>query len=558
MIAWWKFERIEDRMLDSSGNALHGRLLADAHIISDPLRGSVLSLDGNRDCVHFGTNDKFNITSPIDHLTPAMNPSNEGDKSKFVGVLPDMSKLVDGTNVLAVEIHRAQGSSSDSRPDLSLTGATKINKLVPWGSTWKYLDDGSDQGTAWYDPDFDDSSWASGPAELGHEHDSELEATVISWGTDDYQRRHERHVTHYFRHYFNVPDASNYQGLHLEMERDDGAVVYLNGKEVYRNNMPSGKVTYMTRSLYTVSSGDFFCSSFFDASNLVDGTNVLAVEIHQRLGGTGDISFDLNLAGLTDFSTLVSPDAVWKYRDDDSDQGAPWYSGGFDDSGWARGSMKLSYGATGYKNDTTYFRHSFEVPDASIYKALGLGITSDDGTVIYLNGTEIATTNMTCGSMTVAMWVKAKSLDKKYHTVISKGEAWNLVLRTFEKGSKALFYFEYADVIAPGSYQKNAITANATIEIGNWYHLTAVYDGTRIHLYVNGRLDNSGRAFGAIVDNEYPVVVGENWTDIYHEFNGLIDDVRIYRYALSKDEVEALYVGPGPVERPRWVVNVGQ
>jgi hypothetical protein len=262
---------------------------------------------------------------------------------------------------------------------------------------------------------------------------------------------------------------------------------------------------------------------------------------------------------LTDFSTLVSPDAVWKYRDDDSDQGAPWYSSGFDDSGWARGSM---YRASGYKNDTTYFRHSFEVPDASIYKALGLGITSDDGTVIYLNGTEIATTNMPCGSMTVAMWVKAQPFDKRWHVVISKGEAWNLNLRTFSKGKgmKALFYFEYAGVIAPGSYQKNAITSNATIEMGNWYHLTAVHDGTRMHLYVNGRLDNSGRAFGAIVDNEYPVVVGENWENVYHEFNGLIDDVCIYRYALTKDEVEALYVGhgPGPIERPRWAVNIAQ
>ena len=85
------------------------------------------------------------------------------------------------------------------------------------------------------------------------------------------------------------------------MERDDGAIVYLNGKEVFRDNMPEGTITYMTRSLYTVGSSNFLCSSFFNASNLVDGTNVLAVEIHQRLGGTGDISFDLNLAGLTDF-----------------------------------------------------------------------------------------------------------------------------------------------------------------------------------------------------------------------------------------------------------------
>jgi hypothetical protein len=560
MIAWWKFDQAEGHSVtDSSGNALHGKLVADAHIISDPLRGNVLSLDGSRDCVHLGTDDKFSITSPIDYLTPVLNPSNEGDKSTFHGVLHDMSKLVNGTNVLAVEIHCAQGGSSDSGPELSLTGATKTNKLVPWGSTWKYLDDGSDQDTAWYEPDFDDSSWASGPAELGHDEDIPDEATLISWGTADYERRNERHVTHYFRHSFNVPKASNYQCMHLEIERDDGAIVYLNGKEVFRNNMPDGKVTYMTRALYTVGS-DFFCSSFIDASNLVDGTNVLAVEIHQRLGGSGDIGFDLNLDGLTDFSTLVSPDVVWRYLDEDSGQGTAWYSGGFDDSGWARGSMRLSHGGTGYKNDTTYFRHSFKVPDTSIYKALGLRITRDDGAIVYLNGMEIATTNVSCDSMTVTAWVKARSIHESRNTIISKGEAWDLNILRMRGYGKAIFNFEYDGIVAPGTYQRNAIFANVPVESGKWYHLAMVYDWTRMHLYVNGRLENTARAVGTIATNEYPVVIGENWEDSHHELNGLIDDMRIYRYALSKDEVEGLYAGhgPGPVERPRWAVNIAQ
>jgi len=507
MIAWWKFDQAGGHgVSDSSGNALHGKFLADAHIISDPLRGNVLRLDGNRDCVHFGTDDKFSIISSIGYLTTVEKLSNEGDKSTFHGVLHDMSKLVDGTNVLAVNFHRDRSGSSDLGPKLSLSGATKTNKLVPWGSTWKYLDDGSDQGTAWYNPGFDDSSWASGPAELGHDEDVPDEATLVSWGPDD---RTKLHITHYFRHSFNVPDASNYQCLHLEIKRDDGAVVYLNGKEVYRNNMPPGKVTYLTRTLYTVGS-DFFCSSFIDASNLVDGTNVLAVEIHQRLGGSGDISFDLNLAGLTDFSTLVSPDAVWKYRDEDSDQGPAWYSVGFDDSGWARGSMKLSYGATGYKNDMTFFRHSFEVRDPSIYKALGLRITSDDRAVVYLNGTEIATTNMSCDSMTVTAWVKAHSIEKSRHTIISKGEAWNLNILDTPGSGRAFFDFEYTGVIAPGSYQRNAIRANVLVESNKWYHLTAVYDWTRMHLYVNGRLENTDRAVGTVATNEYPVVIGES------------------------------------------------
>ncbi|MHC4434177.1 MAG: serine/threonine protein kinase, partial [Planctomycetota bacterium] len=250
MVAWWKFEQTEGSvMLDASGNALHGKLMADAHIISDPLRGSVLSLDGDGGHVHFGNSDRLNFAGSIDYLTPGMNPSNAADKSMFRGVDHDVRKLVDGMNVLAVEVHRAQGGSSGLGPDLSVTGATNTDTLVSWGSTWKYLDDGSDQGTAWYDPGFGDSSWASGPAELGRGRRDVV--TTIDWGPED---RSKQYITHYFRHSFNVSDVSNYQGLHIEIHRDDGAVVYLNGKEVLRDNMPSGAITYMTRALTTVGS----------------------------------------------------------------------------------------------------------------------------------------------------------------------------------------------------------------------------------------------------------------------------------------------------------------
>src|SRR5947209_5223858 len=52
--------------------------------------------------------------------------------------------------------------------------------LVPKGATWKYLDNGSDQGSAWRAPDFDDSSWKSGPAKLGYGDGDE--ATVVNCG----------------------------------------------------------------------------------------------------------------------------------------------------------------------------------------------------------------------------------------------------------------------------------------------------------------------------------------------------------------------------------------
>ncbi len=79
--------------------------------------------------------------------------------------------------------------------------------------------------------------------------------------------------------------------------RDDGEVVYLNGTEVYRTNMPTGSINYLTLASSTVvgTEEDIFHETSVDPGLLVNGTNVLAVEIHQINLTSSDISFDLEL-----------------------------------------------------------------------------------------------------------------------------------------------------------------------------------------------------------------------------------------------------------------------
>jgi hypothetical protein len=175
--------------------------------------------------------------------------------------------------------------------------------LVAAGSTWKYLDDGSDQGAAqdgarWFaDPAYDDSLWLEGPAELGYGDQSQgrPEATVVNSGPS-----RSYFITTYFRRTFNVHDASQYSGLQLRLVRDDGAVVYLNGVEVARSNMPEGAIDYLTPADSSVGGTDEYTFSEFpvDASLLTAGTNVIAVEIHQSSATSSDISFDLEFNGI--------------------------------------------------------------------------------------------------------------------------------------------------------------------------------------------------------------------------------------------------------------------
>ncbi len=165
--------------------------------------------------------------------------------------------------------------------------------LVQPGAVWKYLDTGVDPGAAWRSNDFDDAAWKSGPAELGYGDGNE--STVVSYGQDITNK----YVTTYFRRAFYVPDAARVQSLGARLLRDDGAVVYLNGAEIWRDNLPTGAVSYATFASRNIAGADEtnFLSKTLSPSALANGLNVLAVEIHQDRPDSSDLSFDFELTG---------------------------------------------------------------------------------------------------------------------------------------------------------------------------------------------------------------------------------------------------------------------
>lgn len=165
--------------------------------------------------------------------------------------------------------------------------------LVSFGSVWKYLDNGSDQGTAWRALSFNDAAWKSGPGQLGYGDGDEK--TVVSYGPSG----SAKYITTYFRQTINVPNPAAFTSLLLRLIRDDGAVVYINGTEVWRSNMPTGTITYKTLSATGVAGTDEskIWETTVPSTPLVAGTNVIAVEIHQNLGNSSDISFDMEIVG---------------------------------------------------------------------------------------------------------------------------------------------------------------------------------------------------------------------------------------------------------------------
>ncbi|HPS55808.1 MAG TPA: CotH kinase family protein, partial [Sedimentisphaerales bacterium] len=178
---------------------------------------------------------------------------------------------------------------------------TSIMTIIPAGATWKYLDNGTNQGTAWQAAGFNDTSWKSGPSELGYGEGDE--ATVLSYGTSS----SNKYTTYYFRYKFSLTAAqvSSALSLDLWLVRDDGAVVYINGQEVARSNMPSGTITYTTFASMAYGADESTFHNFqLDPGILVAGNNCVAVEVHQMDKTSSDLSFNLKLiAGVTSAGT---------------------------------------------------------------------------------------------------------------------------------------------------------------------------------------------------------------------------------------------------------------
>jgi hypothetical protein len=102
--------------------------------------------------------------------------------------------------------------------------------------------------------------------------------------------------TRYFRKTFVVDGDPATAALVLRTVLDDGAVFYLNGSEVLRLNLPAGTISHTTCSVTNVIEAGLSGRYPISTLNLVEGTNVLAVEVHQAATGSGDIVFGAELS----------------------------------------------------------------------------------------------------------------------------------------------------------------------------------------------------------------------------------------------------------------------
>lgn len=188
------------------------------------------------------------------------------------------------------------GNDGSNMQFVDVDGGDLSTTLVPFGSSWNYSD-ASAQPAGW--PNVSTLPGGPGAAPLGYG----PTGTVATSLTD---RR-----TYYFTRTVNFNPA-NYDNIIFGVNLDDGAVIYVNGTEVGRINMPNGTPTYTTNSSNNTEPETITNFTVSAGSPFVNGNNVIQVEVHtssNNESGTDDLFFDLQMLGVTTDLTFNSSSA---------------------------------------------------------------------------------------------------------------------------------------------------------------------------------------------------------------------------------------------------------
>ncbi len=190
-------------------------------------------------------------------------------------------------------------ATHDSGVPLDIVGEAEHAKTFGLGEgvSWFYNDSGQGLGTAWKDPGYS-HSWPSANAPLG-------------FGEGQTPQLQRAYVTYYFRKEgVSINGFGDAEQIAIKVRCDDGCVVYVNGQEAFRHNMPVESLDWQTKAPYSVGEevGDSWMENsrsfnrYIVARELFAATNnTIAIEVHQsekdmvKPAAQRDLNIDLGL-----------------------------------------------------------------------------------------------------------------------------------------------------------------------------------------------------------------------------------------------------------------------
>ena len=178
--------------------------------------------------------------------------------------------------------------------------ATGSSVLVGLGHSWRYDDSGTDRGSDWLADGYDDSAWTSGQGFFGFTPTPgaypKAIATALSGGKSAY----------YFRTHFNW--SFDTAGILLVSSNyvSDGAVFFVNGQEVNRLRVPAGPVNFGTAASGSAAMVGTVEVLDFNPAVLVEGDNILQVELHADPTTAGEVVLGMSLTATDTLPVIIT------------------------------------------------------------------------------------------------------------------------------------------------------------------------------------------------------------------------------------------------------------
>jgi DNA-binding CsgD family transcriptional regulator len=172
-------------------------------------------------------------------------------------------------------------------------------QIITSGDNWLYYDAGYLDNNWYLNLDMK-KGWKQGITPIGYGDRKVI--TSIQFGGDE----ERKHITKYFQKTVELTKPSEYLAYGFQFKRDDGIAIYLNGEEVFRDNLPSVALTGKTRAIDLIDSDkeSEVLMTVLDAHKFKKGKNTIAVSIHQVGQSSSDCIFDFEMFGYKDSETL--------------------------------------------------------------------------------------------------------------------------------------------------------------------------------------------------------------------------------------------------------------
>ena len=163
-------------------------------------------------------------------------------------------------------------------------------------AAWRYWDRVEQPGAGWAKTDFDDTDWKQGAGPLGYG-DAHIRTSVAA-----NEKAKPQILTTYFRHSFTLKDPAEATHLVGNLMCDDGAAVYLNGREVYRRNLPAGELKPSTPAVQSIGGKleTTYEPLMIERKLLQPGHNTIAIRVHQANANSRDLGFDFELRSVSE------------------------------------------------------------------------------------------------------------------------------------------------------------------------------------------------------------------------------------------------------------------